>query len=99
MLYAVCTFLMMFFHIRKLQDDRYEEERLKFTRIKDVLSTKEPTRRTWEIRRYKHGFEDEFLHFPERKWLESYRISKDMFEHLVSEMQGLKVPMQIALTM
>lgn len=102
MLYAVCTFLMMFFHMRKLQDDRYEEERLKFTRIftttclsiacklRDVLSTKEPTRRTWEIRRYKHGLEDEFLHFPERKWLESYRISKDMFEHLVSEMQGLK---------
>ena len=62
----------------------YEEERLNFARIFTTIclsiacklrdkGTKEPTRRTWEIRRYKHGLEDE-LHFPERKWLSTFDL-------------------------
>ena len=31
--------------------------------------------------------EHEFLHFPDRKWLESYRVSKDMFEQLMRSLQ------------
>jgi len=34
--------------------------------------------------------EHEFLHFPDRKWLESYRVSKDMFEQLMRDLHSLQ---------
>ena len=37
----------------------------------------------WKIPRIQNVLEHEFLHFPDRKWLEGYRVSKDMFEQLM----------------
>ena len=34
--------------------------------------------------------EHEFLHFPDRKWLESYHVSEDMFEQLMRDLHSLQ---------
>ena len=47
-------------------------------------------RAAWKIPRIQNVLEHEFLHFPDRKWLESYRISKDMFEQLTNDLRGLQ---------
>ena len=45
-------------------------------------------RAAWKIPRIQNVLEHEFLHFPDRKWLESYRISKDMFEQLIRDLHS-----------
>ncbi|XP_066026359.1 putative nuclease HARBI1 [Pocillopora verrucosa] len=47
-------------------------------------------RAAWKIPRIQNVLEHEFLHFPDRKWLESYRISKDMFEQLTHDLRSLQ---------
>ena len=47
-------------------------------------------RAAWKIPRIQNVLDHEFLHFPDRKWLESYRISKDMFEQLTCDLHSLQ---------
>ena len=47
-------------------------------------------RAAWKIPRIQNVLEHEFLHFRDRKWLESYRICKDMFQQLTRDLQGLQ---------
>ena len=47
-------------------------------------------RAVWKIPRIQNVLEHEFLHFPDRKWLESYRVSKDMFEQLMRDLHSLQ---------
>ncbi|XP_066018956.1 uncharacterized protein [Pocillopora verrucosa] len=47
-------------------------------------------RAAWKFPRIQNVLEHEFLHFPDRKWLESYRISKDMFEQLTHDLRSLQ---------
>ena len=49
-----------------------------------------PGRAVWQIPRIENVLEHEFTHFNDRKWLESYRISKEMFEQLACDLQGLQ---------
>ena len=44
----------------------------------------------WKIPRIQNVLEHEFLHFPDRKWLESYHISKDMFQQSTCDLQDLQ---------
>ena len=47
-------------------------------------------RAAWKIPRIQNVLDHEFLHFPDRKWRESYRISKDMFEQLTRDLHSLQ---------
>ena len=47
-------------------------------------------RAAWKIPHIQNVLDHEFLHFPNRKWLESYRISKDMFEQLTRDLHSLQ---------
>ena len=47
-------------------------------------------RAAWKIPQIQNVLEHEFLHFPDRKWPESYRISKDMFEQLTYDLRSLQ---------
>jgi len=47
-------------------------------------------RAVWKIPRIQNVLEHEFLRFPDRKWLESYRVSKDMFEQLMRDLHSLQ---------
>ena len=47
-------------------------------------------REAWKIPRIQNVLEHNFLHFPDRKWLESYRISKNMFEQFMHDLQSLQ---------
>ena len=46
-------------------------------------------RAVWKISRIQNVLEHEFLHFSDRKRLESYRVSKDMFEQLMHDSHRL----------
>ena len=46
-------------------------------------------RAVWKIPHIQNVWEHEFFHFPDRKWLESYRVSKEMFEQLMRDFHSL----------
>lgn len=100
-LYGFFTFLMMRMYVKYLRDGVDEDDRRAWiftetcaaiTRIRAFVADRNQVRcrAAWEIPRIENVSEHEFLHFPDRKWLESYRISKDMFERLTRDLQGLQ---------
>ena len=102
-LYGFFTFLMLCLYMKHASDDMDYDHRRRLARIVTETCTA-ITRRlcvflddrnqvggraAWKIPRIQNVLEHEFLHFPDTKWLESYRISKDMFQQLTRDLQGL----------
>jgi len=90
--YGFFTFLMLCLYMKHASDDMDYDDRRRLARIVTETCTA-ITRRlyvflddrnqvggraAWKIPRIQNVLEHEFLHFPDRKWLESYRISKDV---------------------
>ena len=94
--YGFFTFFILCFYMKQLRDQMDYDGRRRLARIVtetcaaisrrlNVFLTERSQvggRALWKIPRIQNVLEHEFLHFPDRKWLESYRVSKDMFEQL-----------------
>ena len=103
-LYGFFTFLILCLYMKYLRDGMDEDDRRRLARMVTetcaaitrrlhvFLANRNQVwgRAAWKIPRIEHVLEHEFLHFSDRKWLESYRISKDMFEQLTRDLQGLQ---------
>ena len=102
--YGFFTFFMLCFYMKHLRDQMDYDDRRRLARIVtetcaaisrrlNVFRTDRSQvggRAAWKIPRIQNVLEHEFLHFPDRKWLESYRISKDMFEQLMRDLHSLQ---------
>ena len=96
--YGFITFFMLCLYIKHLRDRRrlariVTETCAAISRRLNVFVTGRSQvggRAAWKIPRIQNVLDHEFLHFPDRKWLESYRISKDMFEQLTCDLHSLQ---------
>ena len=102
--YVFFTFFMLCFYMKQLRNEMDYDRRRRLARIVtetcaaisrrlNVFLTERSQvggRAVWKIPRIQNVLEHEFLHFPDRKWLESYRVSKDMFEQLMPDLHSLQ---------
>ena len=101
--YDSFTFFMLCFYMKQLRDQMDCDGRRRLARIVtetcaaisrrlNVFLTERSQvrgRAVWKIPRIQNVLEHQFFHFPDRKWLESYRVSKDMFEQLMRDFHSL----------
>ena len=102
--YGFFNFVMLCFYTKHLRDTADDDDKRRLSRIVMEVcasitsrlnvflaeTSDSGGRAAWKIPRIQNVLEHEFLHFPDRKWLESYRISKDMFEQLTHDLRSLQ---------
>ena len=102
--YGFFNFVMLCFYMKHLRDTADDDDKRRLSRIITEVcanitsrlnvflaeTSDSGGRAAWKIPRIQNVLEHEFLHFPDRKWLESYRISKDMFEQLTHDLRSLQ---------
>ena len=102
--YGFFNFVMLCFYMKHLRDTADDDDKRRLSRIVTEVcasitsrlnvflaeTSDSGGRAAWKIPRIQNVLEHEFLHFPDRKWLESYRISKDMFEQLTHDLRSLQ---------
>ena len=102
--YGFFNFVMLCFYVKHLRDTADDDDKRRLSRIVTEVcasitsrlnvflaeTSDSGGRAAWKIPRIQNVLEHEFLHFPDRKWLESYRISKDMFEQLTHDLRSLQ---------
>ena len=102
--YGFFNFVMLCFYMKHLRDTADDDDKRRLSRIVTEVcasitsrlnvflaeTSDSGGRAAWKFPRIQNVLEHEFLHFPDRKWLESYRISKDMFEQLTHDLRSLQ---------
>ena len=98
--YGFFTFFMLCFYMEQLKDQMDYDGRRQLAwivmescaaisrRLNVFLTERSQVggRAVWKIPRIRNVLE----HFPDRKWLERYRVSKDMFEQLMRNLHSLQ---------
>ena len=98
--YGFLTFFMLCFYMKQLRDQMDYDGRGRLARIVTetcaaisrrlnvflIERSQFGGRAVWKIPRIQNVLE----HFPDRKWLESCHVSKDMFEQLMRDLHSLQ---------